>query len=224
MSRPRSVAASLLFIIVLIALASSTAVALPTLKPNTAVSFTGTAGVGKPEVLGSAFVVECKKIAYEASFAAETVLGPFHLKLSECSAKLGTMNLGTCTGLGDTESGVVLALGEEHLVYDSLSPLGVAVLLLVEPMHLECKSITTVLTTLEGSLLCLFTPINTLTKAPKVHCEGEKGDAKETTYWNDAGEAKTAVLRTAENEKEAKDSSQSIEASLTPSHEVEIIG
>ena len=223
MRRLKIIGVAALAVFALTAIASATAFALPTLNPNTAVSFTGTSGIGKLEVLGSSLLVECKKNADEGSFAAGTVLGPFHIKFSECTAKLGTTNLGTCTGLGDTETGVILSLGEDHLVYDSLSPLGAALLFLVEPTHFECKSITTVLITVLGSVLCLITPIGTITKAPKVKCEGEKGDAKETTYWNDAGETKTTALLSSENEKEEKDASENTEATLTPSHELEII-
>ncbi|HEY4452288.1 MAG TPA: peptidylprolyl isomerase [Solirubrobacteraceae bacterium] len=223
MRRLKIIGVAALAVFAVTAMASATAFALPTLKPNTAVTFTGTSPVGKLEVLGSALVVECEKNADEGSFAAETVLGPFHIKFSGCSAKLGTTGLGKCTGLGDTETGVILSLGEVHLVYDSLAPLGAAMLFLVEPTHFECKSITTVLITVEGSVLCLVTPINTPTKAPKVKCEGEKGDAKETTYWNDAGEAKTTLLKSSENEKEAKAASENTEATLTPSHELEVI-
>jgi hypothetical protein len=215
---------ALLGVLVLAAVASSAAVALPTLNPNTALTFTGTGGLLQLEVLGSSLKLESKKLDIEGSFAAGSVLGPFHITFLETSAKLGTTGLGTCTGLADTtKPGAILSLGEDHIVYDSLSPLGAALLFLLEPVHFECKSITTVLFTMTGSVLCLITPINTSTTAFKVKCEGEKGDAKETKYWNDAGEEQKAELLSAENERAAVDASENEEASLTSSHAVEVV-
>lgn len=74
-----------------------------------------------------------------------------------------------------------------------------------------------------GSMLCLISPINTSTTAFKVKCEGEAGDAKETKYWNDAGEEKKAELLSSENEKSTVDASENAEAALTASHAVEVV-
>jgi hypothetical protein len=216
---------AVLSVLALASIAASAAFALPTLNPATAVTFTGTGGLGKLEVLNSSLKVECKKNKNEGNFAANTVLGPFHITFEECSAKLGEVSLGTCTGLGDTaKPGTILSLGEDHIVYDTLVTLGAALLFLLEPVHFECKSITTVLFVVTGSEICLISPINTATTSIKVNCNAaEKGDALETRYWNDAGEEKKSELLVSENEKAAVDGSESAEAVLTPSHAVEVV-
>jgi hypothetical protein len=114
-------------------------------------------------------------------------LGLVHINFEECGAEVGGGVKVICTGLGDS-AGIILMLSEIHLVYDSLSPLGAAILFLVPLTHLECAAgIVERLTLFEGQLLCLITPL-TLTKKFEIKCEAKSlGDPGEPTYWNDEG-------------------------------------
>jgi hypothetical protein len=113
-------------------------------------------------------------------------LGPFHITFNKCSAENG---IAKCTGEGDA-AGTILVLGETHLVFDSLSPLGAALLFLISPrIHITCEAFSIKLLILvEGKVLCLITPL-TLAKEFTIKCErgAEPGDPGETKYWDDAG-------------------------------------
>lgn len=150
-------------------------------------------------------------------------LGPFHFHWHKCATNLG----GTCTGLGD-ESGLTLALGTWHLVFDSLEPLAAAILLLFEHVHFACTVLgQTHLILVLGEMLCLITPTNTLTKKFKIKCEkgASAGDPTETMYWNEAGTlVEITGLLTSENEGATyKMSAESGELEVEASEEVEIM-
>jgi hypothetical protein len=128
--------------------------------------------------------VQCKTATSEGEFTKNSVLGPFHITFSTCK---GLSGLVTCTGTGDA-SGVILSLGTAHLVYDSLTTLGVAALLLVGLTTFECAGIAKVET--KGELLCLLKPINTLALSGELNCTEKvagDGDPGEVTYWNASG-------------------------------------
>ena len=140
------------------------------------------------QVLGAATKVKCTSLESTAELNLEKTsggyLGPFHITFKECSAEIGGINAGKCTGSGDA-TGVILVLGEVHLVFDSLTTLGVASLFLIpkaNAVKFECKSLVTVKLEVLGSVLCLVSPINTLAKTSTLTCESEKGDQKETKY------------------------------------------
>jgi hypothetical protein len=129
--------------------------------------------------------IQCKSARAEGEFTQNSVLGPFHITFSTCE---GLSGLITCTGTGDA-SGVILSLGTVHLVYDSLTTLGVAALFLMAPTTFSCAGVATVVT--KGELLCLVAPINTLVLQGTFICKEKvagEGDPGEVTYWNDAGE------------------------------------
>jgi len=133
----------------------------------------------------SGSIITCVSARSEGEFTKNSVLGPFHITFSTCT---GLSGLVTCTGTGDT-SGVILSLGTAHLVYDSLTTLGVAALLLVAPTTFSCAGVATVET--KGELLCLVEPINTLVLQGTFICKEKAagdGDPGEIFYWNDAGE------------------------------------
>lgn len=129
---------------------------------------------------------KCPEILIEGELSPR--LGPFHLHWHKCTTNLG----GTCTGLGD-ESGLILALGTAHLVWDALgtgAELGAAILFLLEHVHFTCVILGSEhLVLVLGEVLCLITPTNALAKTFTVKCEkgAKAGDPKETMYWNEAG-------------------------------------
>jgi hypothetical protein len=166
-------------------------------------SFTGESGKTALVTLKLSEVT-CAKSTAEGELientSAKGFLGPFHITFKECTSKtaLGTA---TCTGASDT-SGVILTLGEAHLVYDSLTTLGVGVLFLISLFHFTCTLFgVNELVLVEGSVICLIKPINTLAKHFEIICEEilkenkPTGDPKEPTYWNGSGvEQKTSLL------------------------------
>jgi hypothetical protein len=126
----------------------------------------------------------CTSARSEGEFTKNSVLGPFHITFSACK---GLSGLVTCTGTGDA-TGVILSLGTAHLVYDSLTTLGVAMLLLLAPTTFVCATVTV---ETKGELLCLISPINSLVLQGTFICKEKAagdGDPGEVTYWNDAGE------------------------------------
>jgi hypothetical protein len=153
-----------------------------------AVKFSGaTVSTTQIQILKETLNITCGETKSEGEFEAKKPLGPFHLHLTKCTTNLG----GTCTGLGD-ETGSILVLGIEHIVYDTLSPaLGAAILYLIEPtVHLTCTVAgISKLELVKGEYLCLLTPINSLTTTFTVKCEdtATAGDPKEVVYWNEAG-------------------------------------
>jgi hypothetical protein len=166
---------------------SSTAVALPMLL-NAAgqqelVLITGlTTADFKLTRLAGGVEILCELLHFTVHINANSNLGPFHFDFLKCK------NVATgvvCTGEGEANAGEILALGEVHLVYDSLSPLGAAGLFLVNEVLFKCSAL--VLAKVKGEVLCLVTPL-TKTSKVKVLCEQTAaGDPKETKYWNAAG-------------------------------------
>jgi hypothetical protein len=150
--------------------------------------------------------VTCEEVHYEIHIEPNSNLGLFHIHFLKCTAG----PLVTCTGLGD-ESGQILVLGTFHLVYDSLTTLGAGILFLPEHVHFTCGGLVLILVL--GEVLCLITPINTLTNVHKIKCEqASAGDPKEVVYWKDDGSGtevklKEALLST-ENDEKYEGSSQ----------------
>lgn len=182
------------------------------------------------QVLGANTKVKCTSLESTAELnlqASGGYLGLFHIEFKECSAEIGGINAGKCTGTGDA-TGNILVLGDVHLVFDSLTTLGVAALFLLEPpVKFACKSIVTINLEVKGSVLCLISPINALAKESTLKCEQEGGDQKETK-WSSGKEPlsldSTALLLTSENGGEFKDSAQGGTVKLKNTPEVEIMG
>jgi hypothetical protein len=168
---------------------SVAAFALPTILPETVKEFTGK-NIGETELSivggGELAAVKCKEwIGLEGTVEQPKPLGLFHMHLKGCKASIVT-----CTGLGE-ESGVVLALGSYHLVYDTLSANlaadGVAILFLVGNTHFECLG-KLVIVKLGGMVLCLILNPTALTKVFEFHCnKNAAGGPGETKYYNEAG-------------------------------------
>jgi hypothetical protein len=175
----------------------------------TAETYTGESGATALRTLGGS-EVECKKSTAEGELSREATskgyLGPFHIHFRECKGPLGS----TCTGATDAE-GTILVLGEAHLVYDSLTTLGVGVLFLVAQFHFTCTLFgVNELILVKGSVICLIKPINTVAKHFEIVCEESathSGDPKEPHYWNASGVEQTASLESNVGEKETFESS-----------------
>jgi hypothetical protein len=182
MQRFRILGVALMAVFALSAVMSATASAevkiLPTLTAEE--KWTGESGSGTLEVLKGESIV-CAKDKSEGTFEKEKPLGKFHIDFEGCKTAGGV----TCTGLGEA-SGVILTLGTTHLVWDKLgAELGAGVLFLINTTHFLCLFI---LVTVDGEVLCLIKPVNTLTKHFEVVCKpAAAGDPGETTYWNETG-------------------------------------
>ncbi len=194
-------------------------------KQSEAVKISGTSTKEtKLSILGSSVEVKCPEVTTESVLEGKSLLGLFHLHWKGCTTSAG----GTCTGLGD-ESGLVLALGKWHLVEDKLlseGALGLGVLALVEHMHLACKVVfVEELILVLGEVLCLLGPL-TLGTTLTVKCEGEKGDSKETVYWNEKGERVeigSNGLKAAKNEGAEEMAAENGELTGTASEEIELM-
>jgi hypothetical protein len=189
----------------------------------TSEKYTGTSGETK--LTDGTETVSCKTSTSEGELKNETTakgyLGPVHVNFKECTSKTFIGNA-TCTGEGDT-SGNILFLGETHLVYDSLTTLGVAVLFLIPRFHFTCSLFgVNELLLVEGSLVCLIKPPGTLAKHFEVVCEATGGTQKETKYWNGAGVEQTASLKTSKGEGEFTESSQAGTGLILFTNEVKI--
>jgi len=173
-------------------------------------------------ILGGFGVTKCTEVELEVSPEPNFILGLFHIHFGgTCTTSLG----GTCLGLGDSAG--ILVLGSFHIVYDTLSALGAAILFLLQHVHYECtvaglEKLILVL----GQVLCLLGTINALTTSNEVRCLGANGDPKEVRYWNDAGtEINIAEgLLASENEGVTyKMSAQEGSVKLTTSESIEIM-
>jgi hypothetical protein len=184
-----------------VALSASASAALPEILPISTSERTWkgkSVGETKLQKLGGSFEVTCSSATAEGTEEAGKPLGLFHIDFSGCKAG----GISTCTGLGEA-SGVILALGTWHLVFDTLTPtLGTATLFLIEPLvHFTC-SITNTLVLVLGSVLCLDLSPLTSGVTHEFHCKnnGTVGDPEETEYFNNAGTKVKAELLSNENE------------------------
>jgi hypothetical protein len=181
--------------------------ALPLVLPETAKTFTGKS-VGTFELAKkSGNKIECDSLkAIEGTIEQPKPLGLFHFVIENCTTTVLGQS-GECTGLGD-EKGTILSLGSYHLVYDSLTPLGVAILFLLGAIHLSCTVLgVTALTLmpLGGMVLCLILSPEVLASVYEFHCNqtaSGSGVAQESKYYNEGGTlVSISTLLAAENEK-----------------------
>ena len=95
-----------------------------------------------------------------------------------------------CHSEGDPQGEVLVPQGTILLVYDSLSPLGVAARLAVPEVKILCGTATKI--KVKGSVLSLITfgevakKGSTTTKST-THCTSTVGEPAETRYWNQSG-------------------------------------
>jgi len=170
---------------------AATAHALPTILPETIKSWLGkNVGTFVLET-GGGSVVECKSAGQEGTVEQPKALGLFHIHFRECSAKASGIIAKTCTGLGD-EPGTILSLGSWHLVWDSLEPLGVAILYLLDNVHFVCSfeiiGNKLYIVPLGAMVLCLVLNPTTLTAVFEFHCKAvAAGVTEESKYYNEGG-------------------------------------
>jgi len=178
MQRLKVVVLALMAVFALAAFASSTAFGADAeFLPTASEAYKGESGPGTLETLAHKNIT-CNKDTSSGALSGRTAT--LHIDFSECKGENGLV---TCTGLGEA-SGVILVLGSALLVYDSLSPLGVAILVTLNLLHLSCSI---VLVEILGKVLCLIGTLNTATKHNEIKCEmlekEKSGDPKERTYW-----------------------------------------
>jgi len=138
--------------------------------------------------------VLCVKAKAEGADETDT-LGQFHIDFEGCEQ---TLLRTRCKSAGDSE-GIVLSLGTYHYVYDVLGTgeaLGVAVLLLPAEIVAECGALAKLRIKVQGSnggMMCLVLEPLVSRKTHLFHCEQERGDQKESRYWNDNGTLLTRI-------------------------------
>jgi hypothetical protein len=194
-----------------------------------------TASVTSLSTLGQTKEVTCAKNASsgeleekEPEVGVFSYLGPFHITFSEC--KITGAGGEACTGTGEA-GGVILVLGESHLVEDILTSegaLGAAILFLLpttNDVEFTCHVVGIPVTfKVLGSVLCLVKPVNTLAKHFEVICEKSAvGDQKEVHYWDDKGVQQTAELKTSINGVAEEMSAQAGTSLFLTAAEVEIM-
>jgi hypothetical protein len=114
--------------------------------------------------------------------------------------KYGTTVGQTCNSIGDTAEEVLLPKSTFRLVFDSLTVLGAALLILVPQFKFICKTgaTTTLLASTEGNQLVLVSPINKEVLTSEniggvSRCTA--GTPKDKTWWNEAGGKEAAGLK-----------------------------
>jgi hypothetical protein len=138
-----------------------------------------------------------------------------------------------CHSEGDPQGEVLVPQGTILLVYDSLSPLGVAARLAVPEVKMLCGTATKF--KVKGSLLSLITPINTIVKSGSTttqfgtHCTTTVGEPAETRYWNQSGTEEHTKLEASagvsfEKACELIGTTSTSTISLIPNKEIEIDG
>jgi hypothetical protein len=132
--------------------------------------------------LGETKNIKCPETHYTFHQNANEDLGTFHFDFLGCNVTEPVA--AKCTGLGEATAGEILVLGTYHAVFDSLSPLGAAMLMLVNEVHFSCSI---VLVKVKGELLCLISVPNTKGSKVKLDCSQATGDPSEVKYWNNAG-------------------------------------
>jgi hypothetical protein len=194
---------------------AASAVALPTLLPETITKYTGKS-IGEAELgrQGGLAEVKCKSSTDEGTVEANRHLGLFKLTFEKCKAAGGP-----CTGLGAASENIILE-GSYHLVFDTLGATlgaaGVAILFLLAAAHLVCTVpiIGEVLDVVNaGSMvLCLVTNPTALTKAFEFQCKGKGGKPEGSTkYYNEGGTlVSIAGLKSSEQEGTATEGDLSV--------------
>ena len=195
-----------------------------------------TASVTSLSTLGQTREMECKKNATTATELKEkepevgvfSYAGPFHIEFAECKSTGAGGE--ACTGAGEN-AGVILVLGEAHLVEDILTSegaLGAALLFLLSTTNdvdYTCHVVGIPITfKVLGAVVCLIKPVNTIVKHFElVYERGGVGDQKEVHYWNDKGVQQTAELKTSINGAAEEMSAQAGTSLVLSELEVEIM-
>jgi hypothetical protein len=152
-----------------------------------------------------------------------------NLGASEVLALKMALGAEDCATEGDAEGEVLLPSMTFHLVYDSLTVLGVAALFLLPGEVLILCGMSDV--KIKGSLLMLLTPIKTEVLETRelagiLHCKfGASGVPEDKRWWNQAGAVQNAqLLANFGAAFEEACVNLSFEVELKPSRMVEIMG
>jgi hypothetical protein len=136
-----------------------------------------------------------------------------------------------CTGSGDRTGEVLLSMNLLLLVYDTMTPLGIAALLLVNEFELVCEGWGPI--KVRGSMLVLLEPLNerlekeTIIMHGTLHCaSGAEGVPMESKYWNEKAELTLIPTLLANFGAGFEKVCQEIVPPITllPSEEVELMG
>jgi hypothetical protein len=168
------------------AIAPGTALALPNILPETELKSTGIGSEIELETVERSRV-KCETHTGEYAIPAKTTLGTFKLMLTGCELKKPIEH--SCTGTGDAP-GTILSSGEVHLVWDSLTVLGLALLYLIPKGStvFECSALVKV--EVLGSVLCLLPTFGLKikpTERVELICDQFIGVPEFTQYWNGSG-------------------------------------
>jgi hypothetical protein len=127
-----------------------------------------------------------------------TNLGTYELLFNKLNFEVATNH---CQSMGDGETLVLFPHSTFHLVFDSLTVLGVAALFLVPSFQFVCKTKAAEITvTVGGNLLALVTPLNTELLVGEefrstTRCaSGNTGRPADATWWNGSGVLQSALL------------------------------
>ena len=177
--------------------------------------------------------VKCKTTSGTSTQSGTTSLGKFHIEFKECTTVAAGITF-KCSGLGDA-TGIILTLGEYHLVEDTLgesekNSLGVAILFLLEPTHFECAG-GFALVKVTGNELCLIVEPHVFKTLHELVCSQTSGVPTDKTYWNDEEKEVHQGLKESEAEGTEVGSAESAKALLlwlnptgTANVEVSIMG
>lgn len=183
MKRFRLLGVALLAVLAVGVVMSASAFALPELLPIKAGGSTFT-GKNDSSVIhletGKKETIECSAATANGTATNDTT-GTFHITFTGCKEiPLGV----ACNSLGDA-SGSILTLGTFDNVFDTLSPLGEAILFLIEPVHIECTALALIQVTNE--LVCLWLEGLTSMATHLFHCNQTTGVQEDTGFYNDSG-------------------------------------
>jgi len=167
---------------------SSASAALPVFlpEPSTAkpVTFTGKSAVSILE-LTAGRKVKCEKSTSTGEMHKPSE-GEFATEFKECESAASK-----CTGTNNVVLGAITVKGDFALVFDTLTPLGVAMAWMPEVFGFKCSGSPK--NEVKGCALGLIMPINTKVKTTEHYTtlfEQSKGVNKELEYFNAAGTAK----------------------------------
>jgi hypothetical protein len=154
--------------------------------------------------LGGSKII-CPEVHFRFHQEPNSNLGTFHFDFLKCEEP--TLKA-KCTGLGEATAGEILVLGTYHLVYDGLSPLGSAALMLINEVHFACSI---VLLKVKGEVLCLVSMAAMKSSKLKLECTQTGGDPGEVKYWKTSEGAVTEIpngLLASESDGEFKDAGE----------------
>jgi hypothetical protein len=187
----------------------------PLVNENIPINFEGTSGAGTLETLKGT-KVSCTKGTNKGKIETPTE-GSVELVFTGC-----TSSGFKCRTVGASE-GEIKTSGTTKLVFDSLEPLGVALLLSVAETTFECTSLVKV--KVKGNILLLVTPVGTETERFEIVVKQSKGDPTDNKYWNAEGkEEKPSLLSSINGAAFESSADESAENTIKTSEMVTIEG